>query len=508
MRAFDLIVRAQVSEALGWTLIHFLWEGAIIAAALAMLFALARSPRIRYMAGCAALMAMLASFVITFLHFLPEQGSAAMPGKIGLPLWGSWPDVTGTDDRSWGFGSVIPLLGPLWIGGVCIFYLRYAVAWLSLSRMRRRSIYKAPDRWQRALARLAGELKVSRPVVLFESLFADTPMIVGHFRPVIMTPLGFLAGLPPDQVEAILLHELAHIRRWDYLMNACQRLVEGLLFYHPAVWWISRVIRAERENCCDDIVVQLRGDVQGYASALAALEQNRLEQDAASHQPVMAATGGNLMKRIKRLLYPKNSGGVWAPALAMLILMASAAATVAAWHMKPDAGLTSRQTSQTEENPWRKWLNEDVVYIISDEEKVAFERLNTDEERQHFVEQFWARRDPTPGTAENEFKEEHYRRLAFANRHFASKQQPGWKTDRGRIYIRYGPPDEIDSHPSGGTYRRPDSEGGGSAITCPFEDWRYNHFEGVGTLTIEFVDVSASGEFRMTLDSKEKYRKP
>jgi GWxTD domain-containing protein len=148
-----------------------------------------------------------------------------------------------------------------------------------------------------------------------------------------------------------------------------------------------------------------------------------------------------------------------------------------------------------------------VVYIISDEEKAAFERLKTDEERQHFVEQFWERRDPTPVTAENEFKEEHYRRIAYANKHWAAGK-PGRQTDRGRIYIKFGPPDEIDSHPNGGTYERPASEGGGRVSTYPFEDWRYSHFEGVGSLTIEYVDTRMSSEFRMTLDPNEKYKKP
>jgi GWxTD domain-containing protein len=313
--------------------------------------------------------------------------------------------------------------------------------------------------------------------------------------------------LPPDQVEAILLHELAHIRRLDYLVNICQRVIEGLLFYHPAVWWVSRVTRVERENCCDDVVVSLRGDAHIYAAALTALEQNRLEQHAASHEPVLAATGGNLMKRIKRLLYPKNPSGMWASVLAALVLAASAAVTFAAWRVNPTGALTSRQANQTVENPWQRWLNEDVAYIITGEEKAAFERLNTDEERQHFIEQFWERRDPTPGTAENEFKEEHYRRLAYANQHFASNQA-GWKTDRGRIYIRYGPPDEIDSHPSGMAYKRPESQGGGAGMTYPFEDWRYSNFDGVGTLTIEFIDVSSAGDFRMTLDLKQKYKKP
>ncbi|MGA8027550.1 MAG: GWxTD domain-containing protein [Bryobacteraceae bacterium] len=154
--------------------------------------------------------------------------------------------------------------------------------------------------------------------------------------------------------------------------------------------------------------------------------------------------------------------------------------------------------------PWKKWLNEDVVYIITDEEKQAFKRLKTDEERQQFVEQFWLRRDPTPDTEENEYKEEHYRRIAYANDHYASGI-PGWKTDRGMIYIKYGAPDEIDSHPSGGSYERPMEEGGGETSTYPFEDWRYRYIDGVGTnVQIEFVDTTMSGEYHISLDPEEK----
>ncbi len=156
------------------------------------------------------------------------------------------------------------------------------------------------------------------------------------------------------------------------------------------------------------------------------------------------------------------------------------------------------------ESPYKKWLNEDVVYIITDEERKAFKQLNTDEERENFVEQFWLRRDPTPDTEENEFKEEHYRRIAYANEHYASGI-PGWKTDRGRIYIIYGPADEIESHPSGGTYERPIEEGGGETSTYPFEDWRYRYIDGIGTnIVIEFVDTTMTGEYHMTMDPSEK----
>jgi GWxTD domain-containing protein len=156
------------------------------------------------------------------------------------------------------------------------------------------------------------------------------------------------------------------------------------------------------------------------------------------------------------------------------------------------------------EGPYKQWLNVDVTYIITDEERQAFKRLNTDEEKQQFIEQFWLRRDPTPDTEENEFKEEHYRRIAYANERYASGI-PGWKTDRGRIYITFGPPDEIESHPSGGTYERPMEEGGGTTSTYPFEKWRYRYIEGIGSdINIEFVDPTMTGEYRMTMDPSEK----
>jgi GWxTD domain-containing protein len=156
------------------------------------------------------------------------------------------------------------------------------------------------------------------------------------------------------------------------------------------------------------------------------------------------------------------------------------------------------------ETPFRKWLNEDVTYIITDEERAAFKRLATDEEREQFIENFWLRRDPTPDSNENEYKEEHYRRIAYANERFASGI-PGWKTDRGRMYITFGPADEVESHPSGGSYERPFEEGGGTTSTYPFEKWRYRWIEGIGTdIIIEFVDPTMTGEYRMTMDPSEK----
>jgi GWxTD domain-containing protein len=172
--------------------------------------------------------------------------------------------------------------------------------------------------------------------------------------------------------------------------------------------------------------------------------------------------------------------------------------------------LTDKQRKQQQERlrkeletPYKKWLDQDVVYIISDEEKKAFKTLQTDEERDQFIEQFWLRRDPTPDTEENEYREEHYRRIAYANDHFASGI-PGWKSDRGMIYIKFGPADETDDH-NGGTEERAPEEGGGQTSMYPYQKWRYRYLEGIGTnVEIEFVDTTMTGEYHMTTDPSEK----
>jgi len=167
---------------------------------------------------------------------------------------------------------------------------------------------------------------------------------------------------------------------------------------------------------------------------------------------------------------------------------------------KANAKAFQKEISKT----YKKWLDEDVRWIITDEERTAFKQLSNDDERDQFIEQFWLRRDPTPDTEENEYKEEHYRRIAYANEHFAAGI-PGWKTDRGRMYIIYGPPNSIDAHPTGGSYVRPAEEGGGETSTYPFEVWNYRYLEGIGqNIDIEFVDTCSCGEYHMTLDRGEK----
>jgi len=215
---------------------------------------------------------------------------------------------------------------------------------------------------------------------------------------------------------------------------------------------------------------------------------------------------------------------VLAAAVVVCLLPGSTGATPQNDQSQPAQPDQATQTTQTNKNgkvkqksdralyneldsQYKKWLNEDVVYIISPEERRSFLHLSTNEEREQFIEAFWQRRNPDPDSPENTFKEEHYRRIAYANEHFASGI-PGWKTDRGKIYIMWGPPDEIDSHPTGGTWERPMDQGGGETSTYPWETWRYRYLEGGPALgenvELEFVDPSSSGEYHLTMDPSEK----
>jgi len=512
MSLLEAWVHTPGAAALGWTLAHSLWEGALVALVLVGALSVLRSSRARYAAGCLAMLAMLTGFCLTFQHVLAEQRIQGV-GQ-GLAIRPAPPDLGG--------GSIVanvparfhavdylPWLAPFWIAGVMFFQLRGVASWLFARRLRRQGVCAATASWQALLDRLAARVRLSRPVTLLESCLAEVPVVIGYVRPVILLPVGLLAGLPAGQIESILLHELAHIRRHDYLVNLLQIVVESLVFYHPAVWWISGVIRAERENCCDDLVVATQGDAFAYAAALTALEQNR----GAVREAVLAATGGSLVKRVRRLLVqPEGPRAALTPVFSAAILTIMMVAAMAAWQtsappMRPPAPPAPvappmpapvRLLAQAQQapapalavTPYTKWVIEDVAYIIRDDERAAFKSLQSDAEREHFIEQFWLRRDPTPATPENEFKEEHYRRIAYANEHFAAGV-PGWKTDRGRIYITYGPPDEKESHAS--------ITGANSFFA--FEQWRYRYIEGVGpNIVIEFVQTPGTGEYRMTAD--------
>lgn len=480
MKFLEELVATPLARAVGWTLLHSLWEGLAASLALAMVLAATRSARARYAAACVAMLATVAAAVFTFVRLMPD-GMYGVRDVVALPFapWNAF--TTDTAASSLSFAAIVPWLAPVWIAGVWAFALLQIAGWFSASRLRIRGVCPAPEGWRAEIERLRTLLRIPRTVQLLESCLAEVPVVIGHIRPVILVPLGLLSGLPAGQVEAILLHELAHIHRCDYLVNIVQGSLESLFFYNPAVWWISHVIRTERENCCDDVVVAINGDAREYACALTTIEENRWP----SREAALAASGGNLMRRIQRLLNPRPASAIWTPALAAMIVLTTAAVTLAAWQpevLHRAASLTQNQQKVADQSKYEKWLNEDVVYIITPRERIAFEKLTTDAQRDKFIEEFWQRRNSNPSSAVNTYKQRYYHQLAYANQHFGVGGKAGWRTDRGHVLIVYGPPDEIDSP------KKPHAE----------EEWLYKHIEGKGdNVAFKFVDPSGNGDYQL-----------
>jgi uncharacterized protein (TIGR03435 family) len=329
MNTIQLLSAQPWVEHLGWTLLHFLWQGLLIAA----VYAAARKwfvrfdPEKRYVLGCVALAAMAAAPLITWSLMNP---ATAVPVPASAHLAATAPtfaSASGTASALLRNGVPSALTEPLlpwvvavWLAGSMAFWLRLLGGWIRAVRLRSRFVRPAPGERQQALDRLKTRLRVSRPVRLLVSSLVQAPSVVGWLRPVVLVPVGALTGLPPGHIEALLLHELAHIRRHDYLVNVLQSIVETLLFYHPAVWWISGHIRTERELCCDDMAVSVTGDVLTYARALAELEPARPAHVSAA----MAASGGSLVHRIARLLgqsrpVPRTLAGPGIVATAILL---------------------------------------------------------------------------------------------------------------------------------------------------------------------------------------------
>lgn len=412
--------------AISQSLLHFLWQGTLLGL-VATTGLRILPPRLRYAFALAVFVVMATSPLATFALLYSQQQPVAQPGLILFEP----PKVEATGAAMAGQPNWAPVILAIWLAGVTLMALRIAGGWI-LTRREFLGGNPVSEDLREAAARIQNRLGIHRPVRVAESITVRTPCIFGIWRPVVLLPAATIAGLPAAQLEAILAHELAHIARHDFLVNCLQCVVEAILFYHPAVWWLSKVIRDEREMCCDAIAAEYCGDPVLYSRALLTLEETRLEHMA------VAATGGNLRQRIERLTGMDRPAQRSYGPVAMAMLLAVVALAVGVLAQEPASAKSLYQL----------WLTQDVVYIISPEEKVAFEALKLDEEREHFIEQFWLRRDPTPGTAENEAKEEHYRRIAYSNERFVSKIRQGWATARGRIYIVHGPPDEIESHPA------------------------------------------------------------
>jgi uncharacterized protein (TIGR03435 family) len=293
--------------ALGRTLLHFLWQATLIAMIYGAIRALASwsQPATRYLMGCAALSVMLAAPIVTFCivrHAEPPATASSTQPQLGPGGPSHTSSLTLRVDRGT-FSSILwkqflSRIVQLWIAGVLVLLTRLAGGCVITSRVRFRLTRSAPGEWLETVEDLKNRLGVTRPVRLVLSSFTAAPAVIGWLRPIILLPVEAITGLPSDQLRALLAHELAHIRRHDYLVNLLQSIVEALLFYHPAVWWVSGHLRAERELCCDDAAVSLSGDPLTYARALTQLESWRVVRIAG----VMAATGSSLPNRIARLL--------------------------------------------------------------------------------------------------------------------------------------------------------------------------------------------------------------
>ena len=310
-------------DTLGWALLHFLWQGAAIGLAYAVLRPLCRSMAARYQLGMAALVAALACPVLTVAYLWPVHGTASVASAIALPMLDAI-GAAGVGASGARVESLLPWLVAAWFVGASLIAIRAFMHWRRLSWLARHASIPLTD-WTVMLEKLCRRFGVSRPVRLLGSMAIDTPMLIGWLRPVILLPLGMLSGFTPQQIELIIAHELGHVRRWDYLANLLQVVIETVLFYHPVVHWISREVRESRESCCDDLVLALgEGSPVVYASALAELEQ--LRHDGALAAPALGAGGGVLLERIRRIvgaqsvLYdPLPRSGGWP--IALLVAM-------------------------------------------------------------------------------------------------------------------------------------------------------------------------------------------
>lgn len=384
----EAILDRHALGALGWALVHFLWQGVLVALLYACFASLARGAgaRARYLAACAALALMLALPAATFGLRLRQTKGAPAPelsaagesradparararaearGESAPPP----PAREARDDageeaatlRGWAAARVdalVPWLVFAWALGVLAFALRTWLGWLAVRRLRASARACAGPAVE-TLARLARRLRLARAVGLWQSALVEVPTVVGFLRPAVLVPASALTGLTPRQLEAVLAHELAHIRRHDYLVNLLQTAVETLLFYHPAVWWVSKQARAEREHACDDAAVAATGDALTYARALAALETLR-QRPGPAPALALAADGGSLMRRITRLVHrDATTARSPLPGLALLLVLICGAAAAA-------RALAPPETAETRDRPAAAERREVAVTFVS-----------------------------------------------------------------------------------------------------------------------------------------------
>jgi uncharacterized protein (TIGR03435 family) len=295
----------------GWVLVHFVWQGAVLAVAAAVVLRRCRrqSASVRYAIACGAMTAMLVSTGITAA--LIEAPAAAVESTsvsarttpndrsgVLLPIRVNDAPSAAAVSNAQRVEALLPWIVSAWLFGVTVLLARAGAGWWRVRRLHQLAIRTICSNWQAAGNRIASRLGISSVIRIVELPHIDVPLVVGCLRPIVVLPIAAISQLSAAQVEAILAHELAHVRRHDYLVNLMQTIAETLLFYHPAVWWLSARIRDEREHCCDDIAVAVCGDPVGYATALATLEVWRGDEVTLA----AAATGGSLLQRVHRIL--------------------------------------------------------------------------------------------------------------------------------------------------------------------------------------------------------------
>jgi len=305
-------------ELIAWALIHFLWQGVLVALVLGGALYLLRHQHasIRYGLACGAMLLMVLLPVVTTVYLAdrPEatnstRGSIPGPVEVGVggshatevaPFPANATPVSAVSIRSFlpSLDKLFPWIVLCWFGGVCALSLLHLSGWRRIQRLKVCAAEPVTAIWQQRARRIGRQLRLRHAVRILQSTLVEVPTVIGWLSPVVLVPVSTFSGLSPAQLEAILIHELAHVRRRDYLINLLQIVAETLLFYHPAVWWVSRVIRHERELCCDDIAVELSGNRLEYARALLGLEELRL----AHPQFVVTLSGGSLTQRIRRLV--------------------------------------------------------------------------------------------------------------------------------------------------------------------------------------------------------------
>src|SRR5580700_5134872 len=291
-----------VVSTLGWTLIHFLWQGALLAIVMAGALRWVAGADHRYGVALATLVAMSLAPLVTFAYlsssqYAPEHSSVVAATGLLTALRSSpnlWKTGTVAGHPDWNSAEIVALA---WLAGVFFFSLRAAGGWWMLRRLRQRCRELAPEPILSMCLALRERMGIRRVVHFCASTAVEAPAVLGWFRPIVLLPLASLSGLSLEQLEAVIAHELAHIQRLDAFVNLLQVAVETLLFYHPAVWWVNRVIRTEREHCCDDVAVEVRGDALDYARALALMEERRLLPEFA-----LALNSRPLRDRVARLL--------------------------------------------------------------------------------------------------------------------------------------------------------------------------------------------------------------